>query len=259
MNRNQLKYLAAAAMVIDHIAWAFVPTASAAGLIMHMIGRLTAPVMIYFVVEGYCHTRNVKRYALRLGMSVPFSWAAFTYFEEGCLPIVLSPGKPDPSASNIQAVRIYLESIDATFTVYLVFGVMYTLFLGLLAIWLWDKGECARLEKSLGIVGLYFLSLFGDWPVFGVAYCYYLFRYREQTREKWTAFSVITALCCMDILFARPIWSGMWMLGIFMAPFLIQFGYNGESGSKKPFHKWFFYIFYPAHLLILGFLKWGFR
>ena len=34
------------------------------------------------------------------------------------------------------------------------------------------------------------------------------------------------------------------------------FGYNGESGSRHPFHKWFFYGFYPAHLLILGLLRW---
>lgn len=257
MNRNQLKYLAAAAMVIDHIAWAFVPTASAAGVVMHFIGRLTAPVMAYFIAEGYCCTRNVKKYALRLGMFIPLSWAAFVYFEEGSLPIVLSSGAQDKTDLSIQTVRLYLESIDSTLTIYLSFGIIYTLFLGFLAVWLWDKGTWTQMEKSIGIAGLYCLSIFGDWPVFGVAYCYYLFRYREETRAKWTAFSIITALCCADILSYEPIWSGMWMLGIFMVPFMIQFGYNGESGSKRPFHKWFFYIFYPAHLAILGVLKWA--
>lgn len=257
MNRNQLKYLVAAAMVIDHIAWAFVPAASAAGLVMHFIGRLTAPVMTYFIVEGYCHTRNVKKYALRLGMFIPLSWISFVYFEEGCLPVVLSPGAQARADSGTQAVRLYLESIDSTLTVYLSFGIIYTLFLGLLAVWLWDKGTWTQTEKSIGIAGLYFLSIFGDWPVFGVAYCYYLFRYREVPRAKWTAFSIITALCCVDILSYEPVWSGMWMLGIFAAPFVIQFCYNGEKGSASPVHKWFFYIFYPAHLFILGFLKWG--
>ena len=41
LNRNQLKYLVIAAMLIDHIAWAFVPTASLLGQVMHVIGRLT--------------------------------------------------------------------------------------------------------------------------------------------------------------------------------------------------------------------------
>ena len=38
LNRNQLKYLVIAAMLIDHIAWAFVPTASLLGQAMHIIG-----------------------------------------------------------------------------------------------------------------------------------------------------------------------------------------------------------------------------
>ena len=45
-------------------------------------------------------------------------------------------------------------------------------------------------------------------------------------------------------------------LGIFLVIPLIQYCYNGEGGSKKPFHKWFFYVFYPLHLLVLGVLRW---
>lgn len=26
--------------------------------------------------------------------------------------------------------------------------------------------------------------------------------------------------------------------------------------QQKPFHKWFFYVFYPLHLLVLGVLRW---
>ena len=38
-------------------------------------------------------------------------------------------------------------------------------------------------------------------------------------------------------------------------PLLTVF-YNGQCGSRKPVHKWFFYIFYPAHLLLLAALRW---
>ena len=60
MNRNQIKYLVIFAMLIDHIAWAWVPTASPLGQVMHFFGRLTGPTMAYFVAEGYIHTHNVK-------------------------------------------------------------------------------------------------------------------------------------------------------------------------------------------------------
>ena len=55
-------------MLIDHIAWAFVPTASLLGQVMHVIGRLTGPTMAYMLAEGYHYTRNVKKYAMRLGI-----------------------------------------------------------------------------------------------------------------------------------------------------------------------------------------------
>ncbi|WP_298482323.1 TraX family protein [uncultured Ruminococcus sp.] len=235
LNRNQLKYLVIAAMLIDHIAWAFVPLDSLLGQVMHFIGRLTGPTMAYFVAEGYHYTRNVKKYALRLGVFALLSWIPFVYFEYGTLPIVIQDG-------SVQ-VRPY-------------FGVLYTLLLGLLAIWLWDKGKCPKLVKILGIIGLCALSIVGDWPVSDVLYCLFLYIYRKNPREKWTAFCIITAVRCMDILFANPWWAALFRLGIFMVPLLIQFCYNGESGSKKPVHKWFFYVFYPAHLLVLGLLKW---
>ena len=118
MNRNQLKYLVILAMLIDHIAWAFVLTASPAGQLMHLVGRLTAPTMAYFIAEGYRHTQNVKKYVLRLALFALLSWAPFVYFEFGYFPI------------HIGKDGFFIQ--PAT-------GVIYTLLLGLLAICLWDR------------------------------------------------------------------------------------------------------------------------
>ena len=66
LSAHTLKIIAIIAMTIDHIAWAFVDACSAAGILMHLVGRLTAPIMCFFIAEGYAHTRNANRYALRL-------------------------------------------------------------------------------------------------------------------------------------------------------------------------------------------------
>ena len=79
LNRNQIKYVVILAMLIDHIAWAFVPRVSWQGQIMHMIGRLTGPTMAYFIAEGYVHTRSVKKYAKRLAIFAVISWIPFTF------------------------------------------------------------------------------------------------------------------------------------------------------------------------------------
>ncbi len=57
INANVLKLIAIIAMTIDHLAWVGIATYSQAEtpiqISLHSIGRLTAPIMIFFVAEGY--------------------------------------------------------------------------------------------------------------------------------------------------------------------------------------------------------------
>jgi len=66
LNAWQLKLIAIVAMVIDHLAFSFVPDGTFLAVAMHFIGRITGPTMFYFAVEGYHHTRNLNRYLFRL-------------------------------------------------------------------------------------------------------------------------------------------------------------------------------------------------
>ena len=46
------------------------------------------------------------------------------------------------------------------------------------------------------------------------------------------------------------------MSGIALAGIVILYFYNGKRMEKgKVFSKWFFYLFYPVHLLILGLIR----
>ncbi|MBP3538263.1 MAG: conjugal transfer protein TraX, partial [Oscillospiraceae bacterium] len=64
LNSNAIKLIAILAMTIDHIAWAAFPgyPKEALPLDMHLVGRLTCPIMCYFIAEGYHYTRNVNKY-----------------------------------------------------------------------------------------------------------------------------------------------------------------------------------------------------
>lgn len=64
LDSNQLKIIAIVAMTVDHIAWMLFPgyPREALPVIMHIIGRLTCPIMCYFIAEGYHYTKNIKKY-----------------------------------------------------------------------------------------------------------------------------------------------------------------------------------------------------
>lgn len=84
LSGNALKVIAIIAMTIDHLAWVGIETYQQAETPMqiglHCIGRLTAPMMIFFVAEGYYHTHDFRRYLRRLLMLAVVSHFAFCYF-----------------------------------------------------------------------------------------------------------------------------------------------------------------------------------
>ena len=230
LNRNQLKYLVILAMVVDHVAWAFVPLLSRTGQAMHFFGRLTGPAMAFFIAEGYLHTRDVKKYAGRLALFALLSWPAFSFFETG-----------------------------KWFTPH--FGVIYTLLLGLLAVWIWDQAPVHPLLRLVPIAALVWLSRWGDWEWWDVLWPLVPVMFRDKPKVKWWAFAALCAAAAGYLIwlyphYRWPWWAGIHNLGLLAVPPLLRFGYNGQSGSRHPFHKWFFYGFYPAHLLILGLLRW---
>ena len=221
LNRNQLKYLAALAMLVDHIAWAFVPTASMPVELMHFVGRLTAPIMLFFLVEGYVYTRSISRYAGRIAIFALISWVPCCLFEKGYWP-------------------------------YPYFGMLWTTLLGLAALWVWDRSRLNLAGKIAAVFSLCVLSVVGDWGIYGVLLPLVFLELRDREKEKWRAYLV----ACVCFIAAALLISGyeqVFQFGGLLAPLLLK-RYNGERGSGAAFHKWFFYAFYPAHLLLLWWL-----
>ena len=81
LNGNQLKLIAITAMTIDHLAWTLWPGYShnPAAIACHIMGRLTAPIMWFFIVEGYHYTHDVNKYTLRLFILALVSHFAYNF------------------------------------------------------------------------------------------------------------------------------------------------------------------------------------
>ena len=232
-----IKYIAVAAMLIDHIAWCFVETYSVLGQIMHIIGRLTAPIMCYFIAEGYHYTRNVGKYLLRLGFFAVISWAPFVFMEYGTLPV---------------------QIIDGSFRINPLQGVIYTFFLTLLALRVRHSERMNAFAKGTVIVSLCIFSMIGDWFFFPIIWALLFDKYRDNFKKQMIWFAVTAVL--MDSLFilaGMSLAESAFQLGVLLAVIPLSF-YNGSRGGSdkfRTFNKWFFYIFYPLHMVILGILK----
>ncbi len=57
-----IKIIAFVTMLIDHIGYVFFPSE----MIFRYIGRIAFPLFAYCLVLGFIHTKNLKKYALRL-------------------------------------------------------------------------------------------------------------------------------------------------------------------------------------------------
>lgn len=244
LNSNTLKYIAIIAMLIDHIAWAFIPFSSALGQIMHFIGRFTAPMMCYFIAEGYFYTRNAKKYIVRIGIFAVISQIPFVVAEKlTAPPLMMIDGK----------LWINPELLVPSF------NVMFTLLLGLVALLLWNIKIIEKPLRIMIVISLCFISLSGDWMCFTVLWILFFGIYRNDNKRKWISYycialSSMTIVITTNILGGSPLWHNFWQLGLLFPPFILML-HNGEKGSNTPFHKWFFYIFYPLHLLIIGIIK----
>ncbi len=86
LNRDQIKYIAVFTMLLNHVANIFLQPGTFACEALKDIGYFTAPVMCWFLVEGYRYTRSVKKYAGRL-QSLPLLQLRFLQLPE----VLLSP------------------------------------------------------------------------------------------------------------------------------------------------------------------------
>ncbi len=64
LNSFQLKCIAVLTMIIDHTGAVLFP----GDLVFRYIGRISFPIFCFLLVEGFSHTRDMRKYMLRLGV-----------------------------------------------------------------------------------------------------------------------------------------------------------------------------------------------
>lgn len=233
-----LRIIASICMLLDHIGFC-------CGFeIPRYIGRLAFPIYMFLMVNGFHHTKNRTRYALRLALFALLSQIPFSLMCYG---------------------RAFHPKLN----------VMVTLLMGLLAIW---AGEAMRNHKRLRYICLLpamflFVACYLGWidsdydtkgilmaVVFWYFYDHKLLILVGLFLSIWNQniLSIVKGL-----LFGRDIsvptrWQMTQMFSLLSLPLI--FLYNGKPGTlpqnpaAKKAVQLGFYAFYPVHMLILWFL-----
>ncbi len=218
-----LKYIAVVCMVADHAAWLWFPSVTAAGFVMHFFGRFTAPIMCFLAAEGYRRTRDVKRYLFRLAVFAAVSHLPFTWFE----------------TLDFSTFWCGMTSMIAT------------LFLGVAALAVCDDGSVHPARRALFAGLCVFLSFCCDWSAVGVLWVL-VFGLLHERRALATSINCLlaaAAACFMALPGGEA--HRLFQFGTIPALVLAACLYNGERGR---YPRYFFYVFYPAHLVVLAIL-----
>ena len=265
INRNQLKYIVIILMLFDHLSYLFPPT-NPIVTIVGIISRLTAPTMALSVAEGYHYTRNLKKYLKRLFIFAIISYIPYVlYRTENIIPIQLFSGTTAPtffreSGAVVFEPSLYISKINSVLVIHET-SVIFTLFLGLFVIYLWDKIEIANIFKVIITIIILWLAAFSNWHYYLILLCMIFYFLKDNPKKMWISYFIVALLYIFSIrLFNNPFQFAFTMqfelykIGTFLVPLFFLL-YNGKPGTKSEFNKWFFYIFYPAHLLIIGIIR----
>jgi hypothetical protein len=197
---------------------------------MHIIGRLTAPIMCYFVAEGYYHTKNIKKYIFRMFVLAFISHFAYAVmFGKNFIPFKNSV-------------------FDQT-------SVIWAFALGLTALAVrGTKNIKIKAWHKHVIIWICLIAAFpADWSTPAAVSILYMGMERGNFKKQmiwliiWIAVYSIVYAIFLNVIY------GMIQISIVLAiPILYQ--YNGTRGKWKGM-KWFFYIYYPLHLAVLSFIK----
>ena len=137
------------------------------------------------------------------------------------------------------------------FTLLLCFGMLYV-----------NDHVKSHLSRGFLEIVLFCLSAFSDWAFLAPMLTLLFMWSRGDQKKTRNAFIIGAAVFAVlnfqfeGNLLCDAAWALFSAVGILLAGIAVVYLYNGKRmASGKTFSKWFFYIFYPAHLLILGMIR----
>ena len=229
LTRDAIKYLAIFTMLLNHIANVLLPENTILWEVLVDIGYFTAITMCYFLVEGFYYTHSRRKYGERLLIFAGISQ----------VPYMMAFG---------------FSQLNMIFTLFICFMILV----------IQEKMMASPWRVPLLIL-LLLLSVFSDWAILAPVFTIWFYAGWGNRKKMITAngdgaihFVLINFGSYAENMASGPamVHALLSAVGILVSLSIFLIFHNGKKSEKAPkFSKWFFYIFYPAHLLILSIVR----
>jgi len=201
-------------------------------IIMRMVGRIAFPLFAFLLFEGFMHTSDYKRYLIRVGICALVAEIPFN--------LIVTQASVTFDRPNVSTSVFYPQYQNTIFTFVLALLMLY----GMKRFEADEMNPKAAFKQwvmqLLCVVAACVLSVLlkTDYSYIGILFIAMLYFFRTNKK--------------MQILFGCIIFLQVDIAYLFA--FVPIAMYNGHIIRSKKF-KYFFYIFYPAHLLVLYLLS----
>lgn len=216
LTNNQLKLIAMISMVFDHMGLLLFPNV----LAFRILGRIAFPIYAFLIAEGCKHTRNKKKHlGLIAGIGISYQLVYSLLFKDLYLNILLTFSL---AISLIYAIESFAsnKNISNRILMLLVIGTIF--FIGFV---------CPKIFSDYG-----FYMDYGIWGITLPALMY--FGKDKRTKIIFLILFLLARACLVPSIHIFTLLS---------VPFIAL--YNGERGKARM--KYFFYIFYPLHIVLI--------
>ncbi|OFU69344.1 beta-carotene 15,15'-monooxygenase [Streptococcus sp. HMSC10A01] len=239
LNGFQIKLIMALLMVLDHVDK--IPGLLPVGWdgIFHAVTRCVGVWFAFAAVEGFIHTRNRITYNLRL-----FFWAGLMFFGNVILNFLLQ-SKEIHNSNNI-----FLTLACGVLSLGIFFGFSKEK--------LELNGRDKWIRYGLGAVVFLVAAFLTEGGMVMIPFMLITYGYRKNEALRnllYLALAVLLFVMSIEVYpslsetLSMMLYNSDWLF-ITVLPFLYL--YNGERGYTSKWSKYFFYIFYPAHLWLIA-------